>query len=147
MERGETIVMANQRLYLKFHPPSPALEWRIRLSLTWPRRTQLLTHFDWSLSCCGGRILEYQEFHLGVFSFRELGWLCSAHSRREDFRGAQKTQALSMLSAEAGAEGEQCMTTLRGAFYFCRQAIYSLSSLPPRAALLPALGPWVIVWL
>lgn len=70
------------------------------------------------MSFCGSRSLEYQEFHQGVFRFRELGWLHSLLARGEDFAVVQRKETLSVLLAEVGAEGLESMVTLRGGFIF-----------------------------
>ena len=90
------------------------------------------------MSCCGSRSLGYQEFPRGVLRVRELGWLRSVYSRGEGFTVVQQKEALSVLLAEAGAEGLQSMVTLRGGFYFCHQATLFPSYLPG----LPFFLPW-----
>ena len=50
----------------------------------------------------------------------------------------QKKEVLSVLLAEAGAEGQQGITALRGAFYFCHQAVL----FPPYLPGLPFFLPW-----
>lgn len=136
--KRETVVLAKPEVVLKFHPPSPALEWRVRLSLTWSRRTvDPAPDPLWLKFVLLWGILEYQEFHLGVFSLGSWAGcvLCTLGGRISE-EVERKHWA---CSAEAGVEGQIGYHDPEGSILMVIR-LFS-SSLPPRAAILPALGP------